>query len=215
MKKIVDNHLNELVYEKIKLMILEGNLVPDTKIDKSTLAETLGVSITPLNEAFNRLAGEKLMYQKKGKGYYVRKITPVDLKDFYEVRAGLEGIVIRRCISELADGSIEELVHMFDRFILPLDRISLKKYIKTDQDFHKKIIQLSGNKIIIDFDNGFDFLIKSYQRGVIRPPELTLPEHIRIIEAIKKRDAKKAQELIISHHLTTRDFIENNHLKYG
>ena len=87
--------------------------------------------------------------------------------------------------------------------------------MKADQAFHQKIIELSRNSIINNFNKNFDFIMKSYQKGLIRPPKETLPEHKAIVEAVSNRDPERAQQLIIEHHLKSRRVIKEKHLKYN
>ena len=214
MIKIKNDQLIDKVYKKIKQMILDGQLIPGQKINKVELANLLGVSITPINEVVSRLAGEKFIDKMNRKGYFIKKFTFNDLKEFFAVRAGLEGIAIRLCITLLSDEELNEFNHIFDKFYLPLDEKNYNSYIKADQEFHEKIIELCGNSIIIDFDKSFNFIMKSYQKGLIRPPEETLSEHLEIINAIKERNSQKAQALITSHHLKSREVLQSKHLKY-
>jgi len=214
MVKIKNDHLVDLVYEKVKQMILDGALIPGEKINKIELANILGVSITPVNEVVNRLTGEKFIDKINRYGYFVKKLTFEDLKDFFAVRAGLEGIAIRLCINELSDKKLNEFDNIFNKFILPLNEEEVKHYLKADQKFHEKIINLCGNYIIIDFNKNFNFVMKSYQKGLIRPPEETFSEHMEIIKSILERNGQKAQELIISHHLKSREVLKTKHLKY-
>lgn len=214
MVKIKNDHLVDLVYEKVKQMILDGALIPGEKINKVELANILGVSITPVNEVVNRLAGEKFIDKINGSGYFIKKLTFKDLKEFFAVRAGLEGIAIRLCINELSDKKLNEFDNIFNKFLLPLNEEEVKHYLKADQKFHEKIIELCGNSIIIDFNKNFNFVMKSYQKGLIRPPEETLSEHLEIIKAIMERNGQKAQELITSHHLKSREVLKIKHLKY-
>lgn len=214
MAKIKNDHLVDLVYEKVKKMILDGALIPGEKINKVELANILEVSITPVNEVVNRLTGEKFIDKVNGSGYFVKKLTFEELKEFFVVRAGLEGIAIRLCINELSDKKLNEFNNIFDKFILPLDEEEGRHYLKADQEFHEKIINLCGNSIIIDFNKNFNFIMKSYQKGLIRPPEETLSEHMEIIKSILERNSLKAQELIILHHLKSREVLKTKHLKY-
>jgi len=214
MAKIKNDRLVDLVYEKVKKMIFDGVLIPGEKINKIELANILGVSITPVNEVVNRLTGEKFIDKVNGSGYFVKKLTFEELKEFFAVRAGLEGIAIRLCINELSDKKLKEFNNFFNKFILPLDEEEGKYYLKTDQEFHEKIINLCGNSIIIDFNKNFNFIMKSYQKGLIRPPEETLTEHREIIKSILERNGQKAQGLIMSHHLKSREVLKTKHLKY-
>lgn len=209
MAKIKSDHLVDLVYKKVKQMILDGALIPGEKINKLDLANILGVSITPINEVVNRLTGEKLIDKVNKEGYFVKKLTFEDLMEFFAVRAGLEGIAIRLCVNGLSDKKLNEFDNIFNQFKLPLNEKECEHYLKADQKFHEKIINLCGNSIIIGFDKNFSFVMKSYQKGLIRPPEETLSEHLEIIDAIKKRNGQKAQELIVSHHLKSREVLKN------
>ena len=214
MVKIKNDRLIDKVYEKLKQMILNGDLIPGQKINKVELATMLGVSITPVNEVVSRLVGENLIDKINRKGYFVKKLTFDDLKEFFAVRAGLEGIAIRLCIATLSAKELDKFNNIFDKFVLPFDQVEYINYIKADQEFHEKIIELCGNSIIIDFDRNFNFVMQSYQKGLIRPPEETLSEHLEIVNAIKERNSQKAQALITSHHLKSRDVLKSKHLKY-
>jgi len=190
-----------LVYQSIKDMIFDGFLPPGEKINKIDLSRQLGVSITPVNEVINRLTGEKFLEKKGRKGYFVKKFSMKDLIEFYTVRAGLEGIALRVCIEDLRDDQLNEFENFFKDFHLPLDEKEKERYMKEDQRFHEKIIDLSGNSMINDFNQNFNFIMKSYQKGLVRQPEKTLKEHQEIIKAIIERKSHKAQEFLISHHI--------------
>jgi DNA-binding GntR family transcriptional regulator len=215
MEKIKKNALRELVYDKIKLMILDGALIPGQKISKKELADRLAVSQTPVSEAINRLTGEGLIEQRPREGFCIKTFTYVDLKELFAARAGLEGIAIRLCIEELSDKELEKILHIFDGFELPMNDREHARYMKADQRFHETLIALSKNSVIINFDRNFDFIMKSYQKGLIRPPEETLREHLAILAAVVERNAPLAQELLMRHLLRSREVIKDQHLKFS
>jgi DNA-binding GntR family transcriptional regulator len=215
MEKIRKNALRELVYDKIKLMILDGALVPGQKISKKELAVRLAVSQTPVSEAINRLTGEGLIEQRPREGFCIKTFTYIDLKELFAARAGLEGIAIRLCVEELTDKELEKILHIFDGFELPMNDREHARYLHADQRFHETLIALSKNSVIINFDRNFDFIMKSYQKGLIRPPEETLDEHRAILAAVVERDAPLAQELLMRHLLRSREVIKEQHLKFG
>lgn len=211
MRKIKNNPLVDLVYQRIKDMIFDGFLPPGEKINKIDLSRKLGVSITPVNEVINRLTGEKILEKRDRKGYFVKKLTLKDLTESFVVRAGLEGVALRVSIEDLTDSQLSQFEYFFKDFKLPFDKKEMKRYMKEDQMFHEKIIELCGNSIITDFDRNFHFVMKSYQKGLVRPPEETLSEHEEIIEAIKQRKSQKAQELLITHLLKSMQALKSEH----
>lgn len=204
MDKIRKDALSELVYEKIKQMVLDEALLPGQKVAKGELAQALGVSQTPVSEAINRLTGEGLIEQRARQGFFVRVFTDEDLRDLFAVRAGMEGIALRLSVEELPAEKLDVLTHHFDGFDLPMDAETKRRYMKADQAFHEHIIALSANSFILYFDRSFDFIMKSYQKGLIREPEETVNEHRQIIRAIRARDGRAAQELLMQHHLKSR-----------
>lgn len=213
MEKLKKDNLGELVYQQIANMIINRDLVPGEKISKKDLAARIGVSQTPVNEAILRFVGEGVIEQRERQGFYLKIFTDNDMKELFAVRAGLEGVALRLCVEEGDPRCMEDVLHAFDGFALPLSEAEYKRYQKADRFFHEKILLSSGNSIIIDFIRNFDFIIKCYQKGLIRTPEETLPEHQAIIEAIRKKDAAQAQNLIMDHHLKTKNFITNQHIQ--
>lgn len=207
MNKLKKENLGELVYQQIRTMIMNKDLVPGEKISKKELAELIGVSPTPVNEALLRFVSEGLMEQKERQGFYLKVFTNKDMKELFAVRAGLEGVAIRLCVEQCSLGDTPEVLNAFDAFSVPMSDAEYRKYLKADRLFHETILLLSGNSIINDFIRNFDFILKCYQKGLIRPPEETLPEHKEIIGAIKSGDAERAQNLIMAHHLRTMNFI--------
>ena len=132
MKKIQSDNLVDLVYQRIKEMILNGMIKPGDKMNKMELSEQLGVSITPINEVINRLTGEKFIEKRGRKGYFVKELTLKDLTEFFTVRAGLEGMAIKLCIEDLPENELVEFKDFFTGYKLPLNQEEMKKYINSN-----------------------------------------------------------------------------------
>ena len=213
MRKITKDALGGMVYDAIRRMIADQVLVPGQKLIKKDLGETLGVSQTPVIEALNRLTGEGLVEQRGRSGQFVKKFTYSDLADLFAVRAGLGGVSIRICVEQLADRQLEPLVTCFDGFELPFDDDEYLRYEKADRKFHELIVRLSNNGAIQDLQENYNFIMRTYQRGLIRPPEETLSEHLEIIQAVRERNPVKAQELLTRHDLASRKYIVATYLQ--
>jgi len=206
--KIENRILSDHVYDSIRRMILDGDLPPGEKINKNDLAERLDVSLTPINASISRLVGEKLIEQRSRYGFFVKEYDCKELQDLYAVRAGLEGIAIRLCIENDCDEDLDHLSTFFNEFRKPFTDPQIKKYMAADKLFHTTIIKYSGNQMMADMNSGYAYIIRSYQKGLIRPPEETLQEHLDIVEAIRVRDGFRAQELLIQHLLKSREVLQ-------
>jgi len=213
MIKIENRNLTEVVYEKIMHLIDTGVLVPGQRINKVELADLLGVSQTPVNEALSRLSGEMFLEQKNRIGYFVRIFTDEELAKLFEVRAALEGMAVRDCILYATDEELDDIYHCFDAFDqIENDETVYEQYIHTDKRFHELVIKNCRNSYIQDFAASSGYHIKSNQKGLIRPPHATLPEHKAIITAIKARDAENAHRLMLEHFLKTSEALRQRAL---
>ena len=163
MKKLKKDNLSELVYEQISSMISNRDIVPGDKINRKKLAETLGVSQTPVNEAVLRFVNEGMMEQRERLGFYLKVFTDEDMKNLFEVRAGLEGVAVRRCVENQSCEGLDEIIDIFNEFDLPMSEKQYKQYRDADRKFHVKILLSSENPVITDFIKNFDFILKCYQ----------------------------------------------------
>lgn len=213
MEKLKKDNLGELVYQQIASMMLNRDLLPGEKINRKELAMRLGVSQTPVNEAIIRFVNEGVVEQVERQGFFLKVFTDNDMKELFAVRAGLEGVALRLCVEGGSSDCLSSITHLFDEFSLPLSDEDYGRYQQADRTFHEQILLSSSNSIIIDFVKNFDFILKCYQKGLIRSPEETLQEHKDIIQAIRDSDAERAQNLLMAHHLRTRDYINHKHLK--
>jgi len=209
MKKIENRALFELVYERIKRMIGEGELQPGEKINKRALVELLGVSQTPINEALSKLAGEKILDQRNRQGFFIHQYTYPELSQLFELRASIEGMAARLCAEHMRDEEIVEMSKIFEQFSPPLPERYHQDYLKADKHFHESLVKYSGNPFLVDIFVTSGYQPKIYQKGLLRSADETLPEHMMIINALKNRDAYMAQELTIVHLLRTRDLLRS------
>ncbi|MBB6479606.1 GntR family transcriptional regulator [Spirochaeta isovalerica] len=205
MPRLSKDALGDLVYDQIVLMLLNKDLKPGDKLQKKELAEILGVSITPVSEALNRLIREGIVEQREKRDLFIRVFTTADMVELFEVRAGLEGTALHICMEKLNDREWEPLLALFDGFDIPVAEDRYEEYQLKDREFHSSLLKLSRNNLIQEFIDRCDFILRCYSRGLIREPDETLPEHRRIIEAIRSKNADLAQRMIMEHHWRTRE----------
>jgi len=204
----------EEVYRRVKAMILDGDLPAGVRIDRRALAETLGVSATPLNEALARLTGERFVERpgpgqgREGEGLYVPLRPAEELAQLFAARAALEGMAARLCVERALAGEevpeLDEIQERFAGFEPPFDAEAAQAYLREDMAFHEAIIRGSGNPVITDIDANLGTVHRSWIRGLVRAPEETLPEHRAIIAAFAARDSRSAQDLVVEHNMKSR-----------
>ncbi len=216
MKNLIrHDDLSKPVYDRLKAMIENGALSPGQKLIQEKLAATLGVSRTPLLKALQSLEYEMLVESIPRRGMYVKQISTEEMINVYDCREAVECMAVRLVIERASDAEIQKIKKVFEPFI-NADIIDPAKYRKADEQFHDMIIDLSKNPILKKMSNVSDIHKRVYQFGLIRSPEDTLNEHVRIAQAIVSRNQEIAVKELKNHiglsrlKLTEKEGSKNN-----
>ena len=199
MSKIQHFDLSYQVYLKLKEMILNEELKPGEKLLQEKVAQMLGVSRTPLHKAFQMLEDEFLVESIPRRGIFVKRIDIDEIIDTFECREVLEGLAASKVALRISNDDVEELFSLFEPYINNTNNIDIEEYHKIDQEFHHKIIQISGNSILTKMEILSNVMHKTNYHGLFRLPYETLPEHLSLIEAFKNKESKKAEDLMREH----------------
>lgn len=192
-------------YERLKLLILKGQLGGGEPLVERSLAELLGVSRTPVRETILRLEREGLVRIVGGKGAFVANYTIEDVIEIYQVREGLEVIAAR-----LSCGHIE--MDRLNYFEENLRRYRAKPSLREDQpdewqqlgrDFHEMFITASGNRRLIRIIDGLKDQIELFRgltmakgRAFVRT---AIDEHLEILRAFREESAERAERAVRKH----------------
>jgi len=142
------------------------------------------------------------------RGYYVREITTIELIDIFDCREVLEGLAARLIAEKASDFDIQTITDCFTPFMDYKGPIDEHAYEKADQRFHSLIKLKCGNTILSRVAMIGNIHILAYQRGLLRPPDETLPEHKKIIRALVNRKADEAEEAMRIHLRRSRKSLE-------
>jgi GntR family transcriptional regulator of vanillate catabolism len=197
------------VTELLRERILSGDVPSGSRLQQIPLSEALGVSRTPLREALAQLAKEGLLIYEPNRGYAVKAFSTAEISAAFEVRARLEalacGIVARQGASVEVLDRLRECVAEGDRILAKgvLDPVDLIPYRRMNVDFHETIIQTCENPFVSSFVRQCHnvplasdrvFIWENYQ-VIARSHD----DHHRILDAIKKREAQRAENLMSEH----------------
>ena len=142
--------------DRIREMILGGQLPPGTHLQEIPLAASLGYSRTPIRTALNSLALQGLLHYRPNGGYQVRRFTVEEIVEAYEVRAALEGmacrVAVERGISHAAAERLRTYVaameKLFERGEESFDR---QQWRSMNHGLHTTIVAAAGNRTLSDF----------------------------------------------------------------
>lgn len=196
--KIEHEDLDQLTYKTLKKMILDGQLKQGEKIVQDNLANLLGVSRTPLRRAISQLIQERLI-ENNGRGTFVKQYSPEEMISAFEIRAVLEGLASRLCARFMTDTDIQELENLFEKAMSQITENDWTAYREADREFHNRISKQAQSHMLSDILDQFQVLGITYLKGLTRPPQETIMEHMEIIQALKKRSEDEAERAAVAH----------------
>ena len=126
-----------MVYEELKMQILKGAILPGTRMMEVELAETMGVSRTPIREAIRKLEKEGLVTIKPRRGAYASSISTSDMLEILEVRQNMEGLAAYFAASRMKPDKLYELKYYSDKYNEAFAVGDMDKLIEFDTKFHR------------------------------------------------------------------------------
>ncbi|MBB6637322.1 GntR family transcriptional regulator [Cohnella thailandensis] len=196
--KIEHEDLDQLTYKTLKKMILDGQLKQGEKIVQDTLANLLGVSRTPLRRAISQLIQERLI-ENNGRGTFVKQHTQEEIIAAFEIRAVLEGLASRLCVRYMTDADIRGLEELFKKAMAEITDEDWSAYREADREFHNRISKHAKSEMLSGILDQFQVLGITYLKGLTRPPQETIVDHLNIIQALKNRSEDEAERAAIAH----------------
>lgn len=98
----------ERSYAALKQLLRDGAYAPGHRLEANRIADAIGVSMTPVRDALNRLAGEQLVEASSGEGFHVPRLGEGDLRDLYEWNSILAILAVRSSRTIPAPEAIED-----------------------------------------------------------------------------------------------------------
>ena len=228
MEEYQDRSLRGRVFRHLREDILNGVYKDHEELREVTIGEELGVSRTPVREALRQLELEGLVTIIPNKGAYVTAITRKDVKDIYKIRSQLEGLCANWATKYITDAQVEgtfsdclmkqieeleEVILLSEFHLHKKGSGQIEQMSEMDGKFHKILYEASNSRILEHVLTDFHKYVQLARTMSIEAPERaekSIEEHREILEAIKAKDAAKAEQLANEHILHV---MENLHLE--
>lgn len=197
----------ERTYAVLRRALLLREIKAGERLYETTVAARLGVSRTPVREALTRLVAEGLAEEVRGsRGVVVRDIQK-ELAEIYALRQVLEGYAARTAAERMSQAQLDEIEAISKQIALCVgqteeDDDALQRHAELTNRLHLEIARASGNDRLIrlieqyrDYFLNVDFL-KMYDRATMSRMQ---DQHVKIIEALRARNAERAERLVREH----------------
>ena len=198
--------LREKVFEKIRTDILRGRYKKGDELVECTIGKELGVSRTPVREAIRQLELEGLVQLIPNKGAFVTGISTKDVMDMYLIRAKLEGLCAAMAATHVTQETLdkmEEAIVLSDYYV---EKENFQQVCQQDGEFHKLLYEASQSRILAHTLLDFHQYLQRVRMASVKERKRTQPsaqEHKQILEAIRKGDAKAAEQAAYQHITNT------------
>ena len=202
--------LHHEVGQRLRQLIVEGDIAPGAKLNERELCERLKISRTPLREAIKTLAAEGLVALLPNRGAVAAQMSEAEVAMTFEVIAGLEGQSGELAAQRIEDAEVAEIKALNFEMRAAHTRADLPAYYRINARIHNLINAAARNTVLsqtyltvnarlqaLRFRSNFDPL--KWQRAV--------DEHDRMVEALAARDASGLRRILVQHLEHKRDAV--------
>jgi len=191
----------ERVYQYVRSAILSGRMPSGSFVEEAQVSNATGVSRTPVREAFQQLAAERMIELLPRRGALVRLVTPTELIEVYEARRVVECHAARHICRTGMKVPVAMEGFLAEMHAIPED--DLLRHIELDHAFHRVLVAATSNSVLTEM---YDGLRSRQQRVAItavrsKPDRLKfiLAEHRALLDALNAVDATEAVAVLDRH----------------
>ena len=210
---------SDFAYNTIRQAIIEHQLPAGSRLVEARVSKDLNVSITPVREAFARLANQGLLTAFPYKGTYVTRISKQYVDDVYFLRKNLEIMAVEQGFSRLREDDIqycEELCVAADNAFV---RKELCESIRYDVMFHEHMITVSGSRLLMEMWDIIKYRIENIQSYTKPTMNARLVfRHKPMLDAARLRDQEGYKAALIEHlesNQSVVDFPDEKDIQYN
>lgn len=189
------------IVDSITTAIVERRLMPGTHLVEQQIADVFSVSRTVVRQALNQLSRDRLVTLEPARGAIVAMPSVEEARQVYEVRRLIEGGMVRQLAASITDAQLAELrTHLRDERGA-VARADVPGRTRLLADFHVILARMLGNEVlaelVADLLSRSQLIALMYQSA--HSAEHSQSEHVHIVEALEKRDARAAVRLMEQH----------------
>ena len=195
-------NLVEQVHDAVLAEIASGKLAPGDRLVQEQLAQALGVSRQPVQQALTLLLNQGVLSDAPGRRLIVAPLDPDHVQHMYDMRAVIEGLACRRAAERNAERAAKLGRALIEGGRKAVASGSVPKMIAADMRFHEFIYGLSGNPLVAPaLATYLTYTQRVMGEVLIRDetPRDIWNQHAEILDAISAGDGDRAETLARTH----------------
>lgn len=206
--RVRDTAAADGVYATLREAIALGRLKPGDRLPEEGLARRFGISRTPVREAILRLEVERLATRIPRRGLVVRTMSEDEVRQFYEVRIGLDSLAARLAVLHSLPADRVELRWVNQRLAEVAARNGdVEEMDMLTRQFHDALYRATHNSIFLDLTRQINDRVRGFGGSTFTHPgwaTQVVTEHEGIIAAIEAGNADQAERLARDHKTNAR-----------
>jgi DNA-binding GntR family transcriptional regulator len=190
--------LNDAAYDRIRDWILDGTLAPGEALRDEALADTLGMSRTPVREALRRLEEEGLVVTTATRRSYVSEVTIKQAREIYPIISVLETMAVRLALPHIDAAALDAMRAANRELAAALADGDPAAATAADEAIHSAFAAECGNDELIAMLADLHTKIRRIERAFWGSADRTpsLDDHEEIIAALEARNARQAERML-------------------
>jgi len=194
--------LREEVYESLKRSILHGKLKGGQRLIEETLAHQIGISRTPVREAFHKLERDDLVTRLPKGGFAVREFTKEDVEEIFGIRSALESYASYLATLHITSDKLAQLEKKVKESEDALEKGDDERVVQLNTEFHDLVYKSCKSKKLFEMINSFRDYFYRYRSTLLhteRGVSYSIDDHRRMLEAMRKRNPRLVERLVRNH----------------
>jgi DNA-binding GntR family transcriptional regulator len=189
------------IVDSITTAVVERRLMPGTKLAEQQIADIFKVSRTLVRQALNQLSRDRLVTLEPARGAFVAQPSVEEARQVFEVRKMVEASMVKQLCAVVTNQQIAELRAHLKTELDAVRRTDVTGRTRLLADFHVVLARQLGNEVLAqllaDLLSRCSLIALMYQSS--HSAEHSQDEHVAIVDAIERRDARAAVRLMESH----------------
>jgi len=195
-------NLSLKVADFLRNAIIRGEWEPGQKLNELMIASKLGISRSPIREAFRILESENLVDIHSRRGAFVKRLSSKEVEEFCTVLNMIEITAIGRAVNNMNAKREKELKFITQRLEKCLKTNDVEKYKSVSMSLHHFIVEATGNSLLKRIHNSLEPQRERLRRIIFMEEKnivKSMKEHLAISKALLKSDGEKAELLLRNH----------------
>ena len=210
MKVTKRKSLREEVYDSLKKSILHGKLTAGQRLIEEQLAFQVGISRTPVREAFHKLERDELVTRLPKGGFAVKEFTKEDVEEIFGIRSALESYAVFLATLHISPERISTLEKKIEETEKAMKSSDNDKVIQLHTEFHDLLYQSCKSKKLIEMINNFRDYFYRYRPALLRTEKTirqSIEDHRHMLVAMKKKNPRLVERLVRNHLTKGKEII--------